>query len=177
MKTLLQTIGLIIAIFLFAYLADQFAPLKQATIYLQEHPQPYRGIAIALTIFGCALLIGSFFVNLWARGRPMAEDEAREFMNRSAGRPTVVRASRGAVAGRTYRGEASFRDIKEAVRTGAWLHDPNIWPFLIALVGVLLAAYGMFGYFVVVGPPVVKLLCVGALAYATARTAWAFWRA
>jgi hypothetical protein len=98
-------------------------------------------------------------------------------MSTSAGRPRTARVTRGPVAGREYRFTASFREIKGAFRTGSWLHDRSLWPILIGLVGVLFAAYGMFGYFVVIGPPLVKLLCGGALAYATVRTVWGFWKA
>ncbi len=48
---------------------------------------------------------------------------------------------------------------------------------LVALLGAPFAVYGMFGYFIVIGAPTVKLLCAGALVYATARTAWGFWKA
>jgi hypothetical protein len=43
--------------------------------------------------------------------------------------------------------------------------------------GAPFALYGMFGYFLVVGAPTVKRVCAGVLLYATARTAWGFWKA
>jgi len=40
-----------------------------------------------------------------------------------------------------------------------------------------MACVGLFGVFVVIGPPAVQLICLATLAYALARTAWAFWHA
>ncbi len=177
MKRLLQTIGFVAALFILAVVTDQFMPLRQLTNYLDDHPQPYRGVAIGLSIIGWSLLIGVFVFGIWIKGRPMREEQAREFMSTSAGRPRMARVTRGPVAGREFRLEASFREIKAAFRTGSWLHDRSLWPILIGLVGALFAAYGMFGYFVVTGAPLVKLACVGALVYATLRTVWGFWKA
>ena len=84
---------------------------------------------------------------------------------------------RGKAAGREFRMEATFREIKEAIRSGAWLRDLGWWLILVGLVGLTLAVYGMFGFFFVIRPPLVKLICVGALVYGTARTIWAFWKA
>jgi hypothetical protein len=177
MKSLLQTIGVVAALFILAVVTDQFMPLKQLTNYFNDHPQPYQGATIALSIIGWSLLIGVFVFSIWIRGRPMSDEQAREFTSTGAGRPRTTRVTRGAAAGREYRFAASFRDIKDAFRTGSWLHDRRLWPILIGLVGVLFAVYGMFGYFVVIGAPLVKLACIGALAYATIRTVWAFWKA
>jgi hypothetical protein len=49
--------------------------------------------------------------------------------------------------------------------------------FHIGLAGAFLAVYGMFGYFFVIGPPLVKLACGGALLYALIRSGWSFWQA
>jgi hypothetical protein len=177
MKGLLQTIGLVGALFVLAVVLDQFTPLKQLAIYLAGHPDPYRGIAVGMAIVGWALLIGAFVLGIIGQGRPMSEEEAKAFMSTRAGSPRRKGTFRGKAAGREFRMAATFREIKDTVRTGNWRHDPSWWPILIGLVGLPLAAYGMFGYFVVIGQPLVKLLCAGALAYATVRTVWGFWRA
>ncbi|HLO34324.1 MAG TPA: hypothetical protein VK249_34585 [Anaerolineales bacterium] len=46
-----------------------------------------------------------------------------------------------------------------------------------SLLQTFLLAFGMFGFFFVIGPPLVKLMCGGALLYAPVRTIWAFWKA
>jgi hypothetical protein len=53
----------------------------------------------------------------------------------------------------------------------------NWGPVFFGLIGLSLAAYGMFGYFFVIGPPLVKLAYAGALIYATFRNGWSFRKA
>jgi hypothetical protein len=174
MKTFLQTVGLIAVLFVLAVVVDQFTPLKQLDVALREHPEPYRSITIGLSIVAWALLIGAFIVGIVSMGQPMSEKRAKAYIGR---RRNGVSTFRGKATGREFRMEASFKEIKDAIRTGAWLRDHSLWPLLIGLVGLTLAAYGMFGFFFVIGAPLVKLICAGALAYATARTVWGFARA
>jgi hypothetical protein len=177
MKALLQTLLLVAVIFALAVAVDQIAPLKRFTLYLSQHPEPYRSMAIGMSVAGWVLLIGVLGFLLIARGRPMSEAEARDFMQSSAGGPRLTRVLRGRAAGREFQIAASFREIKDAFRTGAWLREPGWWPLVIGLLAMPLIFYGMFGYFIVIGPPLVKLICAGALVYATLRTLWAFWKA
>jgi hypothetical protein len=177
MKTVLQTLLLVAVIFALAVAVDQITPLKQFTLYLGEHPEPYKRLTIGMSLVGWVLLIGAFVFGLWIRSQPMSEAEAQEYMQSGAGRPRVRRIFKGQAAGRQFRGTASFREIKEAVRSGAWARDPGWWPILVGLLATPLIAYGMFGYFFVIGAPLVKLACGGALVYATARTVGGFWKA
>jgi hypothetical protein len=177
MKTLVQTVLLVVIVFAVALAVDQVAPLKQFTAFLDQHPEPYRTITLVMALGGWALLIGAFVLGLWSMGRPMSEDEAQQFMRTSAGRPGQVRHFRGRAAGREFRRAATFREIKDAWRSGDWLTNPSWWPILLGLLGAPFALYGMFGYFLVFGAPTVKLVCVGALLYATARIVWGFWKA
>lgn len=79
--------------------------------------------------------------------------------------------------GRHFERERSFRQIKNALRSGAWRRDPAWRRFLAMMAGALLMACGLLSFFIVVGPPEAKLVVSAALLYATARTAWGFWRA
>jgi hypothetical protein len=108
----------------------------------------------------------------------MSEHEAQAFMRTSAGRPMLIRAFRGRAAGlKTPEGIVSFREVKDAFRTGAWLYDPVMRVFCLGAIGLLLLAFGGFGFFVVTAPPAAKLICGGALLYALIRTARGFWKA
>jgi hypothetical protein len=108
----------------------------------------------------------------------MSEDEAQDFMRTSPGRPGLTRVFGGQVIGlKTPEGVASFREVKGAFRTGAWLRDPIMRVFCFGVIGLLLLLLGGFGYFVVTAPPAVKLMCAGALLYVFGRTAWGFWKA
>ncbi len=175
MKSILQTIALIVIIFAIALLAEQIAPLKQLTSYLNDHPQPYVNITIGIGIVGFVLLIVAWLIVLVRSSGPMSDAEAQEFA-RSMGRVQVGTFS-GKAVGVTARGEVSFRAIKDALRSGEWRRDAGWWPFLLGLVGLPLAVGGMFGYFFVIGAPTVKLIVGAALAYAAVRFTWAWMRA
>lgn len=173
MKTLWQTIRLVAGIIVLALIADQFTPLKQLSLYLDQHPRPYTTIAIVLAVAGWVLLGGAFALMFWKRSRPMSDEEARQFVKSSG----LVQRFSWKAAGRESRTEWTFREIKDAFRSGAVWQNTNGWGVFLGLIGLGLAAYGMFGYFFVVGPPLVKLACAGALIYATALTTWSFWKA
>jgi hypothetical protein len=176
MKAFLRLIGFIAAIFLFALLVDQIAPLKLFDAYLRAHPQPWTGLALGAAIIGFGLLILTWISWGFLTGRPMDEDEARKFMSSSAG--SSKRIFGGPATGiKTPEGAATFREVKDGFRSGAWLSDAGIRVFCLGVVGLLLLAIGGFGYFIVTGPPTVKLMCAGVLIYAFGRTAWAFWKA
>ena len=179
MKGLLNLIGLIVAAFLFALLMDQIAPLKQLDAYLKAHLQPWTGLTLGAAAIGLGLLL--FVWISWGilAGHPMSADRARDFMRASAGQSWSGFVPLGKAAGgiATPEGVASFREVKDAFRSGAWLHDPAMRVFCVGVVGLLLLVLGGLGYFVVSGPPAVKVMCGGAAAYVFGRTAWEFWRA
>jgi hypothetical protein len=178
MKGFLKQSGVTAAIFLFALLVDQVTPLKQLDTYFKAHPQPWRGLTLGAAVVGFGLLLFAWISWGMLRGRPMSEHEAQEFMRMSAGQPTLTRVFRGKAAGRkTPEGVVSFRKVKDAFRTGAWLYDPILRVFCLGTVGLLLLALGGFGFLVVTAPPAAKLICGGALLYAFVRTAWRFWKA
>lgn len=178
MKGLLYTIGLITIIFVAAVLVDQIAILKQIDAYFKENPQPWINLTVAATSLGLALLITAWITWERAAGRPMSDEEAHDYM-RTRGAPLQrTGVFRGWASGRTTPdGIASFRQIKDAFRSGDWLRDPRIRPFCVGIIGLLLAVLGGFGFFVVTSPPLVKLICAGAVLYAFGRTGWAFWKA
>ena len=179
MRGLLSLIGLIGGVFLFALLVDQVTPLKQLDTYLKAHPQPWIGLALGAAAVGLGLLL---FVWLsWGvlAGRPMSADQARNFMRSSAGQSWSGFAPLGKAAGgiATPEGVASFREVKDAFRSGAWLYDPAMRVFCVGVAGLMLLVLGGLGYFVVIGPPAVKLICGGAVVYVFGRMAWGFWKA
>jgi hypothetical protein len=179
MRGLLGLIGLIGAVFLFALLVDQITPLKQLDASLKAHPQPWMGLALGMAAVGLGLLL--FVWISWGvlAGRPMGQDEAQQFMRSSAGQSWVGLGPLGKAAGgiTTPEGVASFREVKAAFRSGAWLYNPAMRVFCVGVIGLLLLVLGGLGYFFVIGPPAVKVMCGGAAVYAFGRTAWEFWKA
>jgi hypothetical protein len=134
-------------------------------------------ITLGLLVVGFALLLYTWVAILIGQGRPMGEDEARAFMSRRARPGWQVGGLHGKAIGREARMTASFREIKVAFRAGDWLRDPAWRPICFGIIGALLALTGMFGYLFVIGPPTVKVIVAGALAYALVQTAWGFWKA
>jgi len=168
---------IIAAVFALAVVVDRITPLKQLDAYFKEYPQPYTTITLGVLAIGFALLLYTWVTILISQSRPMSEGEAKAFMSRRARPGWQVGGFRGRAIGRKVRMTASFREIKVAFRTGDWLRDSAWRPICFGVVGALLAVIGMFGYFFVIGPPTVKVIVGGALAYALVRTAWGFWEA
>jgi hypothetical protein len=173
MKTLWQTFRLVAIIFGLALIADQIEPLKQFSLYLDQHPRPYTTIAIVLAVTGWVLLGVTFVLIFWKKSRLMSEEEARQFIESNG----PIQHFSGQTAGREAKTEWTFREIKESFHSGAVWRNSSEFAVFLGLIGLALAAYGMFGYFIIIGPPLVKLACAGALAYATVLTAWSFWKA
>ena len=121
MKGFLQTILLIAAIFALALIAEQIAPLKQLTGYLDAHPQPYVGVAIVMGVAGGALLIAAWIVLLTRSGRRMSDAEAQAYARPS--RDNLLSGFRGKAVGVEAEEETSFHAIKEVLRSGAWRRD------------------------------------------------------
>ena len=178
MKSLWQTICLVVGIFALALIADKITVLKQFSLYLDQHPRPYTTIAILLAVAGWVVLGSAFTLGLVKKGQPMSEEEARQFSQSGAGRKgNFFSRFSGLAAGRSFEVDMSIRGIKDGLRSGAGWRNLSWWLVLLGLIGLSLAVYGMFGYFFVVGPPLVKLVLGGGLIYFTLRTAWSFWKA
>ena len=72
----------------------------------------------------------------------------------------------------------TFRDMKQAWRSGDWARDPDWRRKYIITAGGILAVLGLFASLSVLSdPPSVKALLDGAVLYAAVRLTWAFWRA
>lgn len=137
----------------------------------------HRALAATLgpAVVGGALLIGGGIRLVLSRGQPMSHEEIEEDLRRSRYGPRGragprFRISRyrhfGPAEGAKAQEEVSIAAMKAAWRTGAWWRERAWQTVFIMAAGGLLMAFGGFGAAVVAGPPVVKVLCGGALAYA-----------
>ena len=162
---------IVVAVFALAVVVSFITPLQRLDSYFKEYPQPYTSITLGMLVVGFALLWYPWSVAIFGHGQPMSEQRAKARTSQQMG------LFQGKAIGREARMTASFREIKVAFRTGDWLLDSKWRPICFGVVGTLLALIGMFGYFFVIGPPTVKVIVGGALAYALVRTAWGFWKA
>lgn len=144
-------------------------------------------LTIAIAAAGGALLIGGGVRLALDRGRPMTAEEIDEAFRRQKygprGRTGLLRASAsvyrhvGPAAGATADQVVSLSEMKAAWRSGAWRRDRRWQTVFMMTAGGLMMIYGGFGAAVVAGPLSAKLLCGGALAYATFQLIAGFRRA
>ena len=140
-------------------------------------------LTLGLTAAGLLGMIWGWITVGIKYGRPMSEEEAKQFMARPMG-PGAQSASKGWFKG-IARGrkldqpvEWSFREMKEAWHSGAWWRDPDMRrKYLITAGGLLLILSGFLVFMVLSKPPSVKLLMAGTVIYAIVRTAAGFRRA
>jgi hypothetical protein len=149
----------------------------------------HRAIAAALTVavVGFALLIFGSVRMVLSRGEPMSHAEIEEDLGRTKfgpqGRTGLLRFSRsnyrhfGPAEGAKAEEEISITEMKDVWRSGAWRRDPHWQTVFMMAAGSLMMFFGGFGAAIVAGPPVVKVLCGGALGYATFQLVAAFRRA
>ena len=172
-KSLLRTFLLIILIFVLAIIAELFTPLGQLTDYFNQNPQPYKAITIGTSIIGWILMAAGIAYGLWTGGKSTREEDELLLMENGDTAPTTYNSFRCHSKSREFHREVTFRQIKEAWHDGKW-NNSEWLPIFLGLLAIIFIAFGMFGFFFVIGPPLVKLVCGGALAYATVRTIWAF---
>ena len=171
-KSLLRTFLLIILIFVLAIIAELFTPLRQLTEYFNQNPQPYKAITIGTSIIGWILMAAGIAHGLWTRGKPTRYEDISQ-LDMDDISPTTDGSFREQSRVREFHREVTFKEIKEAWHDGKW-NNSEWLPIFLGLLAIIFIAFGMFGFFFVIGPPLVNLVCGGALAYATVRTIWAF---
>jgi hypothetical protein len=135
-------------------------------------------VMIPLIILGFMMFMGGVIWMVISKGNPMTHQEVEQ-LSAQAAFPTSSYARvrlRGRTVGRQAEMRTSFHAIKEAVRTGAWIRDPQWRMFFVIASGAGLLFVAGFGVGVVAGPPVIKVMMSGALAYALLRMTVAFWK-
>ena len=165
-------VGVLIAVAL-AVIELGYARAALASMVAPGH----RAIAATLTVaaLGFAfLMIGGVRLVL-SRGEPMSraeiEEDFRSLKYGPQGRtgPLSLRRSTyrifGPAEGAKAEQEVSIGAMKEAWRSGEWRRDSRWRTVFLMTAGGLMMTFGGFGIGVVAGPPLVKLLLGGALAY------------
>ena len=175
MRRFLQMAVTLVLLIPLTVVAEQIGPLKNPQSFINRHQSRLLGISISLAVLGFVLLMGAILYAGLQQGRSTSPLEVQDAA-RSRRRMSWYRF-RGRAVGFQYDEERSFREVKDALVSGQWRRDPQWRRFLTAVAGGVLMVFGVFGIPLAIGPPVVKLLCMGALIYATVRTVWAFLQA
>lgn len=201
MRGALQIIGLIIVLLLAAAATEQVPILQEIDPFFAKNRPLWVWLALGTAVPGVLLFIGAQFVvrhpkaeelseealgeGVKATFSPMQHAEAEE-MIASVRRARFLVAIwrqyryrlRGRFVGRSFQVEAPLRAVKHAWRTGTWRGNPVWQLFTLMALGGALMVLGLFSLVIVLpSPPVVKLICAGALLYAISRTVWAIKRA
>jgi hypothetical protein len=71
--------------------------------------------------------------------------------------------------------QTDLASIKAAWRSGQFREDPIWMRVTVVAGGAALMGIGLFGVWIVLGPPIIKLLCAAAIVYPAVRFAMA-WR-
>jgi hypothetical protein len=161
-RSLFRIFLAIVLILVLALIAELIPPFRQLTNYFDQNPQPYKAIAIGISIAGWILMAGVIAYMIWKRGKSSTDDKSSRMS--------------GLGQRREFYREVTFLQIKEAWQSGQWIQTQWL-PIFLGLLALIFITIGMFGFFFIIGPPLVKLLGSCALVYAAVRTVQAFWNA
>ncbi len=177
MKLARNVILALAAIFVAGVVIELVPALKELDGWIGTHRGPLLVATGGTAGLGLLLLIGSVIVMLMDSGDWMSHTEIEQHKRtmKDAGRPWTRRLStyrfRGAAGGLQGHDEFSFRELKNAIRSGAALRSPLWQRRLCAICGGMLMFIGIIGVVTVVAPAPLKLLAVLVLAYALVQIA------
>lgn len=150
---------------------------------IDEHRRLLFKITIVTTATAGLALLWGFIGAGRNDGRPMTHDEFERLAARTQMLGPGKRFSRARFRGKTAGVEVpetawSFRELKESWGSGAWRTDSDMQrKYFITAGGGLFVLSGFTLFAVLVRPPSVKLMLLGAVVYALVRLMSAFRRA
>jgi hypothetical protein len=146
--------------------------MKDLEAAINQSRRAYVGSAIAVLVLGFAAFMGGVIYGAVRGVRSRGPQDP--IPNMSTWRGRYVIRGRRQIAGGGFNIEVSFREMKEAWRSGAWLADPW-WRFVFYMAAAAtVMIVGLFGLFFMIGFAGLRLVVAGALLYAVARTWWGF---
>lgn len=163
LKYIRDTVLLILGVVALNAVLEQIQPLVRWSRRLEEAPEPYLTLTIVMTVIGVLVFVGAMALFVLRGTRDM--DKA---MSSARARKKVKEQDDAT---------APALGIRESLRTGRWLRDPESFQLILALLGALVMALGMIGVFAVVMPLVGKVIVAVGVLYAIGRIGWAIWQA
>jgi Flp pilus assembly protein TadB len=182
----LNTGLLILAMLAAAVVAEYITPLRDLDAYLQVHPGVARGswiVIIGLALLGTLLLVGTPFLVRVGDERRLSKQEAEALYidsqgeeNDSEGWHKSIDRFWGQSVGSGFSDEASFSEVKGAWRQRAWRTSPRWQRMFLMMAGGSCLLLATFVLLILIGSPLIRLISIIAVLYATLRISWAFWR-
>ena len=200
-KTILWYLIAVPALLAMAVLAEAIGWLRAPDDFFARVPGSQAlllGICVALALAGLFLLVFAQFLvrrpseaeiasmgeGVEADWAPLDHRAVEEMTARNRATmvgPAAWRGYRfrhiGASIGGGYAVSTPIRTMKQAWRSGQWWRNRAWRTGFLAAFGALCMLLGLFGIFIVLGPPLVRLICAVALLYALGNIIWAVIRA
>ena len=181
MSRVLHWVKLLAAV-LVVIIAGALPSVTHADAIVRAHSRGFLAVTIGTGVVVLLLLVYAWIWAARTGGRAMTRTEFEVLAARtqilSTGTPYSAAPFRGRLQGVVTEPTGwTFGEIKIAWRSGVWRRDPNWHARFAGTAGGLLVLVGLFGSILVPSPPGVKVVLAGAVIYALARAARAFWRA
>jgi hypothetical protein len=181
MKLLIQIATGLGLVFVAAVLAE-LPPVRTAAGWIHEREWSLIIGTGSLGVLGFTLMMGGILKLLMDRDESLSQPEVEDVERsvRMAAQPVTWRASSYKIRQAAGRGGSeSFKlaELKTAWKSGAVWHDPVWKRRVITTIGALMLTVGLFGSFVVMGPPWIKVLLGGLLLYAMGMISRGLWKA
>ncbi|HET8721877.1 MAG TPA: hypothetical protein VFM24_07605 [Nitrospira sp.] len=180
--TVLRIIAALAVVFIAAVFAE-LPPINALCSWIQAREWPLVLTIGGIGVVGFTLMMGGIIKLLMEQDESLSHAEAEDVERsvRMSAQPVTWRATSyrvwGRTAGRRGSEQFSFRELKQAWKSGAVWQDAVWKRRLITSIGALMMMVGLFGSFVVMGPPWIKILMTGVILYAFSRITWGLWRA
>lgn len=181
LKQALRLIVALALVFIAAVLAE-VPPMRTIAGWIQEREWPLVLLTGGVGTLGFTLMMGGIIKLLMDQDESLSHTEVEDVERsvRMAAQPAAWRASSyrvwGRAKGRRGSEQFTFGELKQAWRSGAVWHE-SVWRRrLLTSIGALMMTVGLFGSFVVMGPPWLKVLMGSVLLYALSRISLGLWK-
>jgi len=177
LKQLGSTAAMLVVCLVVIAVGELLPPLRGVDSGLATSPTLNRvllAITISMTVTGVFLLAFTQFLVKVLESR--RDHGAAAWLAAGEAMGWSARFFYGVTASAGFHDEARIWQLKRAFRNGDWWRKPRWRRFTLMILGAVLLFYGLFGLFFIISTPGIKLLVALVVAYATVRTAWAFYQ-
>lgn len=173
-RNLLRSVLAVVVVLAVITIGELLPPVRAIDAYLKAHAslqQSLMVITILMSVAGALLLALAQFLP-YPKPPPGITTEDEE-----AHSPPIKDVGGRRRPSRSFGGEASFADVKEAWRRRSWRYDGRWRILFVMMLGAIFTLFGVFGLIILISPPGLKFLMCLLLVYAIFRTALGISRA